>query len=227
MSLDITDAIQDLWPNCPVPLLQGIIDTADDVFAKFEMAGNRLRILHFMTQISSETNGGSPSELSENMNYSAQRLVQIFGVGHHSAAITESEAQQLAHNPELIADRVYGIGNPRKAQELGNTEAGDGWRHRGMGLLQTTGKSLQALVGQVAGVDLASNPELLLDPQYALLCAAADFVGVCKCLPWADEDNLLAVSGCVNVGHPNVTPAQVIGWSDRQQWYQTWSGRLS
>ena len=55
MSLDITGPIQEFWPNCPVPLLQGIIDTADDVFAKCQMAGNRLRILHFMTQISAET----------------------------------------------------------------------------------------------------------------------------------------------------------------------------
>ena len=45
----------------------------------------------------------------------------------------------LLGNPEALAERVYGLGNPGKAKELGNTIAGDGYRYRGGGVLQTTG----------------------------------------------------------------------------------------
>ena len=54
-------------------------------------------------------------------------MLQIFGVGNHSAAVTAAEAATLANRPEAIADRVYGLGNPRKARELGNTKPGDGF----------------------------------------------------------------------------------------------------
>jgi putative chitinase len=69
------------------------------------------------------------------MNYSAPRLLEIFGVNRHSAAVTAFEAEKLARKPEAIAERVYGLGNPRKARELGNTQPGDGFRFRGNGIL--------------------------------------------------------------------------------------------
>jgi len=81
------------------------------------------------------------------MNYSAERLMQIFGVGRHSAAVTPAEAERLAHDERAIAERVYGLGNPRKALELGNKEQGDGFRYRGCGLMQTTGRFNFRLMG--------------------------------------------------------------------------------
>ncbi|HKS21328.1 MAG TPA: hypothetical protein VJZ76_00915 [Thermoanaerobaculia bacterium] len=50
-------------------------------------------------------------------------MLEIFGVGNHSAAITPEEAEQLAGKPEALAERVYGLGNPKKAKELGNLVA--------------------------------------------------------------------------------------------------------
>src|SRR5262245_37799227 len=76
-----------------------------------------LRMAHFLAQALHETWGFRI--LRENMNYSAQRLLQIFGAGHHSAAVTVAEAAALANHPEAIADRVYGLGNLQKAHELG------------------------------------------------------------------------------------------------------------
>jgi|SRR5579885_2756547 len=219
MSLDITDHIQDLWPRCPVPLLQGIIDTADDVFAKFEMAGNAARIVPFMATISAETGGGNPAELEENLNYSsAARLRAVWPSRFRDKS--DAELAALVHNPENLANAVY-------MGRMGNDQPGDGYRYRGRGLLQTTGKGLYRELSQYVGIDLVANPEALLAPDTALLCAAADFVCVCKCLPYCDEGNFLAVSGCVNVGRPDVTPAQVVGWADREQWFRIWSGRLS
>jgi predicted chitinase len=76
----------------------------------------------------------------ESGNYSsADRIMEIFGVGRHSAGVTAPEAAALVGNGPELFERVYGLGNPRKAAELGNTDPGDGWNCRGLGPLQTTG----------------------------------------------------------------------------------------
>jgi putative chitinase len=87
------------------------------------------RLAHFLAQVLHETGGLTLDR--ENMNYGAPRLCEVFGVGQHSAGITPAEAEALAHNPQAIAERVYGLGNPRKAQELGNIQPEDGFRYRG------------------------------------------------------------------------------------------------
>ena len=124
------------------------------------------RMAHFLAQAMQET--GAFTVLRENMNYSAPRLVEIFGVGKHSARVTKAEAATLAHHPEAIAERVYGLGNPKKARELGNTEPGDGFRYRGNGILQTTGRGNHRRMGQACGVDFEGNPNLVTAPEHAL-----------------------------------------------------------
>lgn len=215
MSLDITDPIQAMWPQCPVELLQGIIDTSDDVFAKFGLAGNRQRIVPFMASISAETGGGMPSELQENLNYSAEGLLKTF-----RTHFTPEEAQQCAHNPEAIANKAYG-------GRMGNDQPGDGWLYAGKGLLQTTGKGLYRQLSGVVGIDLIANPGALLAPSTALLCAVGDFVAVCNCLPWCDANNFLEVCGMVNCGHPINDGGEINGWDQRQAWFQRWSEALT
>ena len=102
------------------------------------------------------------------MSYSVPRMLQIFGVGHHSARVTAAEAPGLAHNQFALAERVYGLGNPAKAHELGNTEAGDGFRYRGNGILQTTGRGAHRRMGQACGLDLEGNPDLATIPENVL-----------------------------------------------------------
>lgn len=214
MSLDISEPLQRFWPNADPALLQGIIDTADDVFAKFAMAGNRLLILHFMAQITAETGAGV--EIVENLNYSAQGLQRTWPRRFDAA-----KAARFAHNPQAIANEVY---NGRMGNAPGSD---DGWTYRGQGLLQTTGKALYAELSQFVGIDLVANPQALIAPETALLCAAGDFVCVCKAVPYADQDDLLAVSGCVNVGRPDVSEAQVVGYAHRVEAYRAWAGVLS
>lgn len=215
MSLDITDPLQDMWPLCPVELLQGMIDTSDDVFTKFGMAGNAHRIIPFMASISAETGGGNPRELQENLNYSDAGLLKTF-----PTHFTPAQAAECAHNPEAIANRAYG-------GRMGNDQPGDGWLYAGKGLLQTTGKGLYRELSTFIGIDLLANPGALLAPETALLCAVADFVCVCKCLPWCDADNFLEVCGMVNAGHPISDSGQINGWADRQAWYGRWAAVLS
>lgn len=217
MSLDITEPLQELWPNCPVPLLQGMIDTADDVFAKFNFAGNRLRILHCMVQFSAETGGGMPSELQENMNYSAARMRAVWP--RRFKMMSDEQLAPLAHHPEALAEAVYG-------GRMGNVSPGTAYPTRGQGLSQLTGPYNYVALSKIVGIDLMAHPEALLDPSTALLCGVADFV-MCDCVPYADQDDVLAVSGCLNVGHPSVTEAEVVGWQDRQDWYQQWAPRLT
>jgi putative chitinase len=125
-----------------------------------------LRMAHFMAQALLET--GRFTLVRESLSYSPPRMLEIFGVGHHSAKITAAEAPSLAHNEHALAERVYGAGNPKKARELGNTQPGDGFRYRGNGVLQTTGRDAHRLLGQKCGLDFEGNPDLVTMPEHAL-----------------------------------------------------------
>ena len=99
--------------------------------------------------------GGSMVPKRENMNYSARRIPQVFGV-HRRQGIPVS---RLAGNPELLANTVYGGDWGRK--HLGNTEPTDGWDFRGWGIGQWTGRRNTAKAAKQVGMDLLSDPSLL------------------------------------------------------------------
>ena len=100
--------------------------------------------------------------LTENLNYSARGLMNTWP----SRFPTEEFANQYARNPEKIANRVYGgrMGN-------GPEETGEGWKYRGRGIKQLTGKENYERCGAGLGVNLVENPDLLLEPKYAALSA--------------------------------------------------------
>jgi predicted chitinase len=131
------------------------------------------RLAHFLAQVLHES--GAFEIEWENMSYGARRLLEVFGAGRHSAGVTSGEAQALAHRPEAIAERVYGLGNPRKARALGNTQPGDGFRYRGGGLLQTTGRANYRRMGQKCGVDFEAQPDLVLSAEHALKPALCEW----------------------------------------------------
>jgi putative chitinase len=173
-----------------------------------------LRLAHFLAQALHETGGFTV--LRENVNYSsAARLFEIFGVNRHSAALTRDEAQRLAGHPEDIAERVYGLGNPRKARELGNLQPGDGFRYRGNGVLQTTGRLNHRRLGQACGVDFENQPELVTAPQHALKPALQEWSeGGLNAL--ADRNDLRGITRRINGGFN--------GLEDRQLWFdKLWS----
>ncbi len=172
------------------------------------------RLAHLLAQVMHECDGLRIDW--EDMDYSAARLVEIFGVGKHSAAVTEEEAFALAHKPAAIAERVYGLGNPRKAKELGNTGPGDGFRYRGGGLLQTTGRGSYCDIGKTCGVDFENRPELLLSAENALKPALAEWTSG-NLNAFADNNDFLAISKAINLGNPRAkgTPN---GLSSRAEW---------
>jgi putative chitinase len=87
------------------------------------------RVVHFFAQLYCES--GALKATSENMNYSAQRLMQVWPSRFKSLAM----AEQYAHNPQKLANLVYAnrMGN-------GNEASGDGWKYRGRGFIGLTGK---------------------------------------------------------------------------------------
>ena len=138
--------INDKWE---IPLNQ--------VFVKYDI-GTPKRQAAFIGQCAVES--ANFTRLQENLNYSAQRLTQVWP----SRFPNISMAEPYANNPEKLADFVY-------AGRMGNLQDGDGWKFHGRGLIQLTGRENYANCGSGVGVDLIDNPDLLLTPKYAVLSA--------------------------------------------------------
>lgn len=213
-------ALSRLWPRAPHATIEAIVSTAETVFNKYGVE-TPLEIAHCMAQLSHECGAGRI--VREDMNYRAERIIEIFGYDKvkkrwvHSAHVTDDEAEQLAHNPRDLAERVYGLGNPGKAKELGNTEPGDGYRYRGNGMLQLTGRAAHRRIGKMIGVDLESDPEQLEDPAISFRVGVAEFVAL-KCLQPAADDDIVRVTRLVNGGRN--------GLDERTVWLRKWKNAL-
>lgn len=142
---------------------QSIIDQIPDTAARFGIT-TPLRLAHFLSQAAHESGGFKA--FSENLNYSAKGLCGIFRKYFPSVTI----ALQYERKPEKIANKVYAsrMGN-------GNEASGDGWKYRGRGALQTTGKSnYQDFANFMQMSDIMTNPDLV-SSKYALASAAFFF----------------------------------------------------
>lgn len=201
------DVVRKVCPKAK-PSYLAAFEHGDALFQKHGIT-TPLRLSHFLAQCLHET-GGLTIEW-ENGNYSASRLMEIFGVGKHSAAVTEAEANFLAKKPQAIFERVYGLGNPKKAKELGNLQEGDGYRYRGGGVMQTTGRSNYRRMGQRCGVDFEGQPELVVSAEHALKPALAEWTEG-KLNEAADRSDLRAITKRINGGFN--------GLADRQAWLQ-------
>ena len=189
--------LREFAPRARPDYAQALGTQGNDVLTRFGINRNDLRFCHFMAQVAHEC--GEFTIVEENLNYSAKRMVEIFGEGRHSAAIGGGEAQRLVGNKEAFAERVYGLGNPRKARDLGNTEPGDGYRYRGRGFLQITGRAAYREMGKRIGIDLEAVPDKAGEPLYALMTAAA-FWDSRKLNTYADQDNIEIITKRINGG---------------------------
>ena len=126
-------------------------------FAKYDIT-TPIRQASFIGQCAHESNNFKT--LEENLNYRPETLMKVWPSRFPDMAT----AIKYAHQPQLLANKVY-------AGRLGNTQENDGWKYHGRGLIQLTGKENYANCGSGIGVDLLSNPDLLVDPKYAALSA--------------------------------------------------------
>jgi putative chitinase len=138
---------------------QIVIDSIPEVASKFGI-NTPLRVAHFLAQCGHESGGFKVT--SENLNYSAKGLMGIF----KKYFPTEAIANAYARNPQKIANKVYA-----NRMANGSEASGDGYKFRGRGYIQLTGRDNYTQFGKAIGVDIPSNPDLV-SSQYALLSAA-------------------------------------------------------
>lgn len=199
------DVVRRLCPRAK-PSYVTAFENGDSLFAAADIT-TPLRLAHFLAQCLHETDGLSIEW--ESGNYTAERIVEIFGPGHSSASIGAAEAQRLEHNGPALFERTYGLGNPKLSKELGNTQPGDGWKYRGGGIMQTTGRCNYARIGKKTGVDFEAHPELVLSAEHALKPAIAEWTED-KLNPVADRDDILSITKAINGG--------INGFDSRKRW---------
>lgn len=186
-----------------------------EALARFGINTER-QVAAWLAQTAHES--GGYTMLTENLNYRAATMAACwprrFAVigedgkpkrNEKGALVPNKFALALERKPEVIANVVY-------ASRMGNgpTESGEGWKYRGRGLKQLTGKDNYTRCGQALGLDLVDSPDLLLQPQGASL-SAAWFWSVNKCGPLADADDFVGLTKKINGG--------TIGLADRQARY--------
>jgi len=147
----------------------------------------RLRLAHFMAQIEHES-GLKP--IAENLNYSAQGLQKTF----YKYFNTFKLQVDYQRKPEKIANRVY-------ANRMGNGDeaSGDGWKYRGRGFIQITGKNNYTLLSKDTKIDYLNNPDLLLTEADSLI-SALWYWKLNKLNDLADKNDILTITKRINGG---------------------------
>lgn len=164
-----------------------------------------LRIAHFMAQLEHES---GLKAVSENLRYSAKRLSEVFPKYFPTTTV----ANAYANKPEMIANRVY-------ANRMGNGDeaSGDGWKYRGRGFIQLTGKDNYRLLSKDMRVDYLSKPDLLLNEADAMI-AAVWFWRRINGNKLADTDNVEKITKAINGGYN--------GLEHRKQLVKEWKAKV-
>jgi putative chitinase len=188
------EQIKESFPNSKDEIVQALVSSLDSLKSKYEI-NTPLRLAHFLAQCAHESGGFRVVE--ENLNYSADGLMKIF-----PKYFKDKDVSQYARKPEKIANVVY-------ASRMGNgdTASGDGYRYRGRGLIQLTGKSNYTSFAADSGIKTEEAVAYLSTPKGAVESAAWFWRknGLNKL---ADTDSVVAVTKKINGG--------TIGLEDRQ-----------
>jgi putative chitinase len=207
-------------PDSPLLVAAGVKDPAKwldaviETCTEFEI-NTPQRVAGFLAQTSHES--GGYTMLSENLNYRAATLAACwpnrFAVlgpdkkpkKENGKLVPTAVANSIAGKAELIANLVY-------SSRMGNgpAESGEGWKFRGRGLKQLTGKFNYEKCGKDLGIDLVGNPDLLLEPMYAAR-SAGWFWRSNALSTYADKGDLEGMTKRINGG--------LIGYAERKAKY--------
>lgn len=160
---------------------------------RYQIDANPRRLAAWLATIAHES--ARLTRTVENLNYSAQGLAATWPARYADmTGQPNATAIRIARRQEDIANLTY-------AGRLGNGSAGsgDGWRYRGRGLIQITGRDNYDRSGDALGLDLILNPERLEEPYYAAL-SAAEWWSRHGCNVLADTGDMAAVTRKVNGG---------------------------
>lgn len=198
MAILPVSVLQKLFSSARSDVLQAISDEADEVLSDYEVANSRTRLAYFLAQLGHESGGFRIFE--ENLNYSAKRLTQVWPKRFPSLAA----AKPYANNPKALGNKTYAnrIGN-------GNEASGDGFRFRGRGLIQITGRANYEAIGKITGLDLVGDPDSAADPDNLLLVACG-YWRYRDLNRYADTNDFTGLTRAINGG--------TVGLADRRDW---------
>lgn len=194
-----------LAPHCLPAYRQGFLSSELNL-GPYGINLSGLRLAHFMAQVLHES--GALTIQYENLRYSAARLPQVWPSRFKPRG--PLDPAEYAYNEEKLANEVYG-------GRMGNTSQGDGYRYRGRGLLQLTGKASYVHASEIMRTRQPEAPDFGAEPDAVL--AALWCVGVAAC-EWhargcneaADGDDLVLVTQRINGG--------TIGLQQRRVWLE-------
>jgi putative chitinase len=149
-------------------LSQGQVDTLELILDEGQARGVRLPQLAYVLATVYHEVGATLRPVSENLNYSAKRIRQVWPSRFRSVA----DAKPYANNPRRLANKVY-------ADRLGNgpEASGDGWTYRGRGFCQCTGEANYAKFAKLLGIDLVANPDRAMEPVIAVKVLFEGMIG--------------------------------------------------
>lgn len=196
-----TDQFHHLFPRAQDP--QSWVDSMNGVFPTYEINTPK-RVAAFLAQCGHESGGWTTFE--ENLNYSAQGLCNIF----KKYFPTLESAQSYARQPQKIANKVY-------ANRMGNgpESSGDGWKYRGRGPIQLTGKDNYRAFAKDMFEDwenLFDNPDWVTSDKDFALMSAIWFWNKNKLNREADSGDIKTMTKKINGGY--------IGLEDRIKHYE-------
>lgn len=164
------------------------IHDLEKTLPKYGIASSKLRLAHFFAQVLHES--GSLRYDMENLNYSSDALRRVFG----KYFPTKADADAYARQPERIANRVY-------ANRMGNRSeaSGDGWKYRGRGLIQLTGRNNYKAFAEWVGDERIMDEPDLVATEYAVH-SAVFYWDRNKLNAVADRDDVVTLTKKINGG---------------------------
>ncbi len=183
--MTIINIIKKVFPKTPPNVIEQYSGSISHM--NLYLINTPLRQAAFLSQLGHESGGFMYTE--ENLNYSASRLLEVF-----PKYFTKNETPHFHRNPEKIANRVYAnrMGN-------GNEASGDGWKYRGRGLIQLTGRNNYQRFSDFIGVDAVNNPDYIKTPDGCFI-SAIWFWDVNGCNRYADAGDITGLTKVINGG---------------------------
>jgi len=164
----------------------------EDIFPKYRIDTPQ-RVAGFIAQCAHES--ADFKRLEENLNYSAKSLRAVFG--RYFGNPPKRNADEYHRKPEMIANYVY-MDEFRK-YKMGNTQEGDGWRFRGRGLKQLTGRENYTAFGKTVGMTAEEAAEYVATEKGAIE-SACWFWDNAGCNKYADAGDIVGLSKRINGG---------------------------
>jgi len=174
-------------------------DAMKEMFPKYQII-TKHRVAGFLAQTAHES--ANYKTITENLNYSSKALDAIFGKYFKRAGV---DAQKYHRQPEKIANRIYA-----NRMDNGDTASGDGWRFRGGGILQLTGRYNYTEFGKSVGMSAEEATDYVRTPKGAIE-SACWFWKTNNINKYCDNDDIVKMTKRINGG--------TIGLADRKKHY--------